>query len=245
MATAHLAQIGLPDFGEPGPRPELPAAAYPARLRRAAEAGAPTRGYDAVVVYADREHSASMSCLTGFDPRFEEARAGRADRRRREPAILVGNECWGTAGAAPLPMRRHLFQDLSLQDQPRDRSAPAGRRSSATRGSRAGARVGVVGLEAVPGPLAGCEVPSYLADELRRLAGPTGRGGERQRPLGGPGRRPARRQRRATSSRSSSTRRAGRRRACARSSTGLRPGLREDEAVAPARLGRHAAVVPR
>ena len=31
------------------------------------------RGLDQLVVYADREHSANLSYLTGFDPRFEEA----------------------------------------------------------------------------------------------------------------------------------------------------------------------------
>ena len=80
------------------------------------------RGYDRLVVYADREHSANLSYLTGFDPRFEEAIliVGATGA----PAILVGNECWGMAGAAPLPMRRVLFQDLSLPSQPRDRSRP-------------------------------------------------------------------------------------------------------------------------
>ena len=52
-------------------------------------------------------------------------RGGDPGRRTDgEPAILVGNECFGMAGAAPLPMRRHLFQDLSLPSQPRDRSRP-------------------------------------------------------------------------------------------------------------------------
>ena len=30
-------------------------------------------GFDAIIVYADREHCANLSYLTGFDPRFEEA----------------------------------------------------------------------------------------------------------------------------------------------------------------------------
>ena len=90
------------------------------------------RGYDRIVVYADREHSANLAYLTGFDPRFEEAIlvVGEA----AEPAILVGNECFGMAGAAPLPMRRGLFQDLSLPGQPRDRRGRFGR--SSRRGRR-------------------------------------------------------------------------------------------------------------
>ena len=74
------------------------------------------------VVYADREHSANLAWLTGFDPRFEEAIA--IVRPGVEPLVLAGNECYGTAGAAPLPMRRELYQDFSLPGQPRDRSRP-------------------------------------------------------------------------------------------------------------------------
>ena len=33
---------------------------------------------DALVVYADREHFANLLWLTNYDPRFEEAVAGRA-----------------------------------------------------------------------------------------------------------------------------------------------------------------------
>ncbi|MFI5226233.1 MAG: hypothetical protein ACHQ3P_06110, partial [Candidatus Limnocylindrales bacterium] len=72
MAQARLATIELPDFGLPDERPEIPAALHlerVARLRERVEA----RGYDRLVVYADREHSANLAWLTGFDPRFEEA----------------------------------------------------------------------------------------------------------------------------------------------------------------------------
>ena len=73
MTKVRLAEIELPDFGRPeDERPEIPAATYGRRvdaLRGRAEA----RGYDRLVVYADREHSANLSFLTGFDPRFEEA----------------------------------------------------------------------------------------------------------------------------------------------------------------------------
>ena len=122
-AKARLAEIGLPSFGEPDARaraagrPAIPDVSTPFAR------GRPARRYDAVVVYADREHSAIAVVSHGFDPRFEEAIliVGPGDG---EPAILVGNECWGLAGAAPLPMRRELFQDLSLPSQPRDRSRP-------------------------------------------------------------------------------------------------------------------------
>jgi hypothetical protein len=88
--SPRLADVPLPDFGRPTATPELPAALYAARLDRL-RARMADRGYDRLVVYADREHSANLAWLSGFDPRFEEAIliAGASG----EPAILVGNEC--------------------------------------------------------------------------------------------------------------------------------------------------------
>jgi len=169
MTRARLARIELPDFGMPEAMPEIPATIYAARLERLRER-AEVRRYDVLVVYADREHSANVSYLTGFDPRFEEAVL--VVGATGEPAILVGNECYGMAGAAPLPMRRHLFQDLSLPGQPRDRSEPLGE-ILAGEGIGAGSRVGVVGWKTYASR-ATMEVPAFLVDELRRLAGPGG-----------------------------------------------------------------------
>ena len=149
--------------------PEIPPGLYAARLERLRER-AEARGYDRIVVYADREHSANLAWLTGFDPRFEEAVLVVGPTG--DPAILVGNECFGTAGAAPLPMRRHLFQDLSLPDQPRDRSLPLAD-ILAAEGVGPGSRVGVVGWKTYASRAA-IEVPAFLVDELRRLAGPAG-----------------------------------------------------------------------
>jgi hypothetical protein len=169
MANSRLARIDLPDFGEPGARPELPPGLYPARLaelRRRADA----RGYDRLVVYADREHSANLSYLSGFDPRFEEALLVIGGGE--EPAILVGNECFGMAGAAPLAMRRHLFQDLSLPSQPRDRSRSLAE-ILAGEGIGSGIRVGIVGWKTYASP-GMSDAPAYLVDELRRLTGADG-----------------------------------------------------------------------
>jgi hypothetical protein len=169
MATAKLARIDLPDFGSPGPAPEIPREHYAARLEQLRER-ADQRGYERLVVYADREHSANLAFLTGFDPRFEEAILVAGPDG--EPAILVGNECWGMAGAAPLRMRRQMFQDLSLPSQPRDRSRPLAE-ILADEGIRSGSRVGVVGWKTYGDP-ARSDAPSYLIDELRRLVGDNG-----------------------------------------------------------------------
>ena len=167
--TARLAEVPLPDLGPPGPAPEIPRDLYAERLERLRER-ADQRGYERLIVYADREHSANLAYLTGFDPRFEEAIL--VVGRDGEPAILVGNECWGMAGAAPLPMRRHLFQDLSLPGQPRDRSRPLGE-ILGDEGIREGVQVGVVGWKTYADRGAS-DAPAYLVDELRRLVGPDG-----------------------------------------------------------------------
>ncbi|HET9724144.1 MAG TPA: aminopeptidase P family N-terminal domain-containing protein [Actinomycetota bacterium] len=166
MAVARLAEVDLPDFGMPETAPEIPPSIYVARLERL-RARMDEAGYDRIVVYADREHSANLAYLTGFDPRFEEAVlvVGADD----EPAILVGNECYGMAGAAPLRMRRHLFQDLSLSGQPRDRSR-ALTEILADEGIRADARVGVVGWKEYADRRT-IEAPAYLVDTLRDMGG--------------------------------------------------------------------------
>jgi Xaa-Pro aminopeptidase len=164
MADARLAEISLPDFGMSETAPEIPAAIHHDRLERL-RARADEQGYDHLIVYADREHSANLSYLTGFDPRFEEAMlvVGTSG----EPAILVGNECFGMARAAPLPMRRHLFQDFSLPGQPRDRSQGLAE-ILAAEGIRDHSRVGVIGWKefADRGRI---EVPAYIVDQLRTL----------------------------------------------------------------------------
>jgi hypothetical protein len=123
-----------------------------------------------VVIYADREHSANLSYLTGFDPRFEEAILviGPDD----DPAVMVGNECWGMADAAPVSMRRHLLQDLSLPSQPRDRSRALGE-IFAEEGIAPGSRVGVVGWK-IFGDGVSIDLPYFIVDELQRLSGRDG-----------------------------------------------------------------------
>ena len=164
MAVARLAEVELPEFGMPDEAPEIPPSTYVARGERL-RARMDEAGYDRLVVYADREHSANLAYLTGFDPRFEEAVlvVGADD----EPAILVGNECYGVAGAAPLRMRRHLFQDLSLSGQPRDRSRPL-REILADEGIGEGSKLGLIGWKeyADRGTI---EVPAFLVDTLRDM----------------------------------------------------------------------------
>jgi hypothetical protein len=167
----RLASIELPAFGRSAARPVLHDGLHADRLARL-RARARGAGFTELVVYADREHSANLSFLTGFDPRFEEAILIIGVASDDEPAILVGNECWGLAGSAPLPMRRHRYQELSLPSQPRDRSDALDVIVEAE-GIRPGSRVGVIGWKPLARPEL-LDVPSYLADELRESVGPAG-----------------------------------------------------------------------
>ena len=149
--------------------PEVPASLYPVRVE-ALRGRADARGYDRIVVYADREHSANLSFLTGFDPRFEEAILVLGPVGR--PIILVGNECFGMAGAAALPMERVLYQELSLPSQPRDRSK-ALVEILRDAGVAAGAKVGLVGWKA-PRDRSWIEAPAFLVETLRSIVGAAG-----------------------------------------------------------------------
>jgi len=129
-------------------------------------------GLTHTVVYGDREHFANLTYLTGFDPRFEESFliVGRA----ATPLILVGNECEAYLAISSLHnagrMRHELFQSFSLLGQPRERSR-ALREILVDEGIDPAARVGAVGYKYFDDAHA-LDIPSYIADTLRDLAGP-------------------------------------------------------------------------
>ena len=138
---------------------------YEARIARA-RARVTAEGIDSLVVYGDREHNANIAYLTGFDPRFEEAMLILTGSE--PPVLVVGNEGYGYTGISPLALRVELYQEFSLLSQPRDQSrtlvdlmGDAGVR---------GGRIGIVGWKYGAAPTV-LEVPSYLADALREIAG--------------------------------------------------------------------------
>ncbi|MBI2775706.1 MAG: aminopeptidase P family N-terminal domain-containing protein [Chloroflexi bacterium] len=169
MSIARLTTIDLPTFPRSEVAPELPASIYPPRVERLRQRAA-DRGIEWVAVYADREHSANLSYLTGFDPRFEEAilLLGAIGR----PLLLAGNECIGLARVAPLPVEAVLFQELSLPGQPRDRSKSLSE-ILADAGVRRGSRIGMVGWKAGP-DRSWINAPAYLVDTLRAAVGEAG-----------------------------------------------------------------------
>lgn len=176
MTAARLEEIALPEFGMPTEQPIVPAATYAARVAAAREKAA-AAGHDVLVVYADREHSANISYLTGFEPRFEEAML--VIGARDEPALVVGNECQGYARISQVKVRTVLYQNFSLMGQ--DRTAGAGLAEIlAGEGVDAGTRIGVVGWKVydepgVAAPQTWLDAPAYLVDILRALTGDSSR----------------------------------------------------------------------
>ena len=118
---AELVELVLPDFGYPSFEPKLGSDIYLSRLERLRKKC--QDNYSHILVYGDREHSANIQYLTGYDPRFEEALL-IADIQEDQQWILIGNE--GTGYLEISPIKEHLkpvlYQPFSLLAQPRDRS---------------------------------------------------------------------------------------------------------------------------
>ena len=103
---SHLASVQLPEFGRDDVLPALPLDEYPTRLDTTVERMTHD-GFDMVIVYADREHSATLAFLTGFDPRFEEALLLLDTHGHQR--LLVGNECLGYLPDPALGFEVELF----------------------------------------------------------------------------------------------------------------------------------------
>jgi hypothetical protein len=168
--SIDLTDITLPDFGLPTSEPHVPPAVYQLRLEEARRR-ARAAGYDALLVYGDREHFANLAYLTAYDPRFEEALLIVVPGRR--PTLLIGNEGMAYSTICPYEIERVLYQSFSLISQPRDRIRPL-REIIASAGIHGGERVGVVGWKyyspaEVDDPVHWIEAPTFLVDTLRSI----------------------------------------------------------------------------
>lgn len=159
-----------PSYPLPDIQPQVPNQVYIQRRDAVLERMA-REEYDFLVVYADREHYSNFDYLVGFDPRFEEALL--VLHRTAEAWLLLGNECYGMYRNSRIPAHGVLCQAMSLPNQPLDRF------SSMTAmfrqlGIQEGVKIGVAGwklMYPVYGDIHQLDVPSFLADALRRIAG--------------------------------------------------------------------------
>lgn len=140
-------------------------------------AGMAARGLDAMAVYADREHFATLHWLTFYDPRFEEALL--LVLPDGPPVLIVGNEGMGYSNVARLPVERRLYQVFSLLGQPRGEVIPLDRLLRKA-GLREGRRVGAAAWkyfsrQEFDDAREALDVPDFIARSLRGAAGKTGR----------------------------------------------------------------------
>ena len=126
------------------------------------------------VVTADREHFANIDYLIGFEPRFEQALM--IVDVQGPLTLLVGNENLSYSNVSPIEMRRVLYQNFSLQGQPRESLRPL-RDIFTEAGIGAAASVGVIGFKYVEAsyclgdPDEVFDIPAYILHELKS-AGP-------------------------------------------------------------------------
>jgi hypothetical protein len=173
---AELRELQLPNFGTPTVEPTIPPETYLNRIEKL-RTKALERGYDSFIVYGDREHFANVAWLTGYDPRFEEALLIIDLKNETKPLLVVGNEGKGYTGISPIEkkLRIAIYQSFSLVSQPRGESRPL-KAILRLGGIKRGGKVGVAGWKyftdiEVNDYEATFEIPSYIADTVRKMAG--------------------------------------------------------------------------
>src|SRR4030042_1323601 len=175
MRRAVLAELELPDFKEPTVEPRIGGETYAERMMRLYERAA-GEGLQALVVYGDREHSANLAYLTGYDPRFEES-VLVMDVPRRSASLLMGHEGLGYFPVSPImdSLKPVLWQSLSLMSQERAGTRPLAEVLGEA-GVDRGDKVGVIGWkyftpQEAEDPAPWIEAPSFLVDTLRGITG--------------------------------------------------------------------------
>lgn len=164
----ELRHIPLPDLGIPVERPVVPESEFAERCDALYAAAA----RDWVAVYADREHFANLTWLTGYDPRFEEALLLLGPKGKR--ALLVGVEGVPYAEVAGLELDVRFYHPFSILGQPHTGSPPL---DDILRdvGMEVGHRIGIVGWKTADprdlDPTIPAFVPALLVRVIERVTG--------------------------------------------------------------------------
>ncbi len=168
-----LKHVSMPEFQFPEEIPAIPAEEYERRLSALTQAA----GADWVLVFADREHSANLTWLVNYDPRFEEGLLvlGRNGQR----TLIVGNEGMGYLPIVRVPLDVELCQTFSLNSQPRS-TAPRLKDILAKIGLRTGQSASLVGWKYLEtyetdDPTAPAYLPAFFVNVVRSLVGPEGK----------------------------------------------------------------------
>lgn len=158
--------VEIPCMPEP-----LSDAVYARRLDKLC-AAMQAEGFDAVLIYADREHGGNFGYMTGFEPRFEEACLivhvdGRA-------CVMLGNECLKMHQYSRIPVKYVHVPFFSLPNQPMEGEMTM-EDSLRMAGLDSGMKVGLIGWKVFTGRLMDggrmFDVPHFIVDALEKLVG--------------------------------------------------------------------------
>ena len=162
------------------PLPEICSPAVPVKLTQETMEGRREyilekmreRGFDALAIYADREHGGNFAYLTGFAPRFEEAIL--ILHQCGEAFLLLGNEMLRMADYSRIPAKAIHVPQLSLPNQPSVGFAldEALRRA----GIRKAFHVGIAGWKLLrprrkEGRCVNFEIPYFIVQAIGEAAG--------------------------------------------------------------------------
>jgi hypothetical protein len=124
-----------------------------------------------VIIYGDRERFANLEYLTGYDPRYEEALA--IIDIAGNVSVVVGNEGFAYSYVIPYEVNRMLYQNFSLQGQPRDKLVTLSSIFSKS-GIRQTSKVGIIGFKYfekthIKVPKYSYDIPAYILEELYEI----------------------------------------------------------------------------
>lgn len=124
-----------------------------------------------VLIYGDREHFSNIEYFCGYDCRFEEGIL--LVDAEGSVSLLVGNEGLAYSEIIPYPVKRYLYQNFSLQGQPREKLHPI-REIFADAGIDQNSRLGIVGLKYFENDMQGApdvtfDLPAYILEDLCRI----------------------------------------------------------------------------
>lgn len=125
-------------------------------------------GFDALIIYADKEHGSNFEYLTGFIPRFEEGLL--ILKKSGDATAILGNENLKMAAHSRIPVTLKHSPYFSLPNQPMDNEKPLEALFSEV-GLFAMSRIGLVGWKMFTSARADnkqlFDIPCFIVDAIR------------------------------------------------------------------------------
>ncbi|WP_156294041.1 M24 family metallopeptidase [Serratia oryzae] len=136
-------------------------------------AGMRAEHFDALLIYADKEHGSNFEYLTGFVPRFEEGLLLLA--ANGSATVILGNENLKMARHSRLPVQLLHCPYFSLPNQPMDHEKPLHELFSAA-GLGSKQKVGLVGWKMFTGTLGNqqtlFDLPYFIVESIKQSLAP-------------------------------------------------------------------------